>query len=181
MEWRTVVKWLGMICLLAGLARMGMTPCALIWGSDSPQELTFGFIACVLMSVGTIGTYLVQSRETGIVGFGATLLIIIGNIIITSMVWSVFALGSLAPEDPGVFVVVTRLISMVGTMLGTLLFAIVTFRARVYPRWIVALHVLMMCTLVLDEWFAFFWGLSYVGMGYVIWTGKFANKITAAS
>ncbi|QRG70112.1 hypothetical protein [Brevibacillus choshinensis] len=181
MEWKTVVKWLGMICLLAGLTRMGMTPSALIWGSDSPQELTFGFIACVLMSAGTIGTYLVQSRETGIAGFLATLLIIIGNIIITSMVWSVFALGSNVPDNPGVFVVVTRMIGMVGTMLGTLLFAIVTFRARVYPRWIVVLQVLMMCTIVLDEWFAFFWGLSYIGMGYLIWSGKLKNKITAAS
>ncbi|MET3292425.1 UNVERIFIED_CONTAM: hypothetical protein ABID98_005122 [Brevibacillus sp. OAP136] len=178
MEWKTVVKWLGMICLLAGLTRMGMTPSALIWGSDSPQELTFGFIACVLMSAGTIGTYLVQSRETGIVGFLATLLIIVGNIIITSMVWNVFALGNILPENPGVFVTITRMIGMVGTMIGTLLFAIVTFRARVYPRWIVVLNVLMMCTIVLDEWFAFFWGLSYVGMGYLIWTGKLENKIT---
>ncbi|WP_134682663.1 hypothetical protein [Brevibacillus migulae] len=175
MEWKTVVRGLGMICLLAGVARMGMTPSALIWGTDSDQELTFGFIACVLMSVGTIGTYMVQSRETGILGYMATLLVTVGNIIITCLVWSIFALGDTVTEHTGLFITITRMIGMYGTMLGSLLFAIVTFRARVFPRWIVVLQVLMMVSIVLDEWFAFFWGLSYVCMGYLIWTGKYAQ------
>jgi len=175
MEWKTVVKWLGMICLLAGIARMGMTPSALIWGTDSDQELTFGFIACVLMSVGTIGAYMVQSRETGIMGFIATLLVTVGNIIVTCLVWSVFALGDLATEQTGMFITISRMIGIFGTMLGTLMFAFVTFRAKVFPRWIVVLHLMMLGSIVLDEWFALFWGLSYVGMGYLIWTGKYAQ------
>lgn len=172
MKWEQVVKWLGLICLLAGISRMGMTPSAWIWGTDSPQELTFGLIACILMSVGTIATYLVQSKETGVIGFISTLGIIVGNIVITCMVWTVLALGGKTPEDPGVFVTISRILMMTGTMLGSVVFAIVTYRANVFPRWVVVLQGLMMAAFVLPEWFAFFWGLSYVGMGYVIWTGK---------
>ncbi|MGD8188932.1 hypothetical protein ACQCN2_02915 [Brevibacillus ginsengisoli] len=178
MKWEQVVKWLGMICLVAGISRMGMTPCALIWGTDSPQELTFGFIACILMSVGTIATYMVQSKEAGVVGFISNLAIIIGNIVITCTLWSVFAFGGKMPDDPGVFVTISRMIMMVGTMLGSIVFAIVTYRANVFPRWVVVLQVLMMASFVLPEWFAFFWGLSYVGMGYVIWTGKVNQQST---
>jgi hypothetical protein len=78
MNEKQVIKWLGMICILAGITRMGMTPASIIWGSDSTQELTTGLIACILMSVGTIVTYMVQSRETGVTGFITALAIIVG-------------------------------------------------------------------------------------------------------
>lgn len=170
------IKWLGMICILAGISRIGMTPTSLIWGTDSPQELTFGFIACILMSVGTIVTYMVQSRETGVTGFITTLAIIIGNIVTTAMVWTQFTLGAGAPMPEGTLVNISRAIMMVGLMGGSLLFAILTFRAKVFPRWVPALLVLMILNIFLpiadNKYFAAFWGLSYVGMGYCVWAGK---------
>lgn len=170
MEWEKVVKWLGMICIAAGIARMGMTPSALMWGTDSVPELTFGFIACVLMSVGTIATYLVQSRETGIIGFITTLSIIVANIIVTAMLWTLLVLGSV-PEVDGLFFTISRSLMMTG-MLGMFVFTFISFRAKVFPRWVIALQMLMHVSTVFDEWFALFWGLAYVGMGFTIWTGK---------
>ncbi|TMV53088.1 hypothetical protein FE783_02575 [Paenibacillus mesophilus] len=179
MNEKQVVKALGMICLLAGIARIGMTPTSIIWGTDSVQELTFGLIACVLMSVGTIATYMVQSRETGVTGFVTTLAIIIGNIITTAMVWSAFASGDPATNPEGVLITVSRMINMIGFMGGTLVFAILTFRAKVFPRWVAGLLVLMILGAFLpvedNKWFAFFWGLAYVGMGYCIWAEKLNN------
>lgn len=171
-----LVKALGMICLLAGIARIGMTPTSIIWGTDSVQELTFGFIACVLMSVGTIVTYMVQSRETGWIGFATTMAIIIGNIITTAMLWSVFASGNPSSNPESILLTVSRLISMIGLMGGTLVFAFLTYRAKVFPRWVAGLLLLVIVGAFLpledNKWFAFFWGLSYVGMGYCILAGK---------
>jgi hypothetical protein len=182
MNWEQTVRWLGMICLTAGVARMGMTPSAILWGTDSWQELTFGFIACILMSVGTVAAYLVQSRETGVFGFITTLLIIIGNIVITCMLWSVFVFGNLT-EPAGALVIVSRILSIGGLTLGTLIFAFLTFRARVFPRWVAGLQLCTLLSMLLpfDEWFAFFWGLSYVGMGYTIWAGKLNRQPSVES
>ncbi|SDD83022.1 hypothetical protein SAMN02799630_04229 [Paenibacillus sp. UNCCL117] len=173
---KQIIRWLGMICILAGIARIGMTPTSMIWGTDSPQELTFGFIACILMSVGTIVTYLVQARETGVTGFVATLAIIIANIVTTAMVWTPFVMGAGAPMPEGIVVDISRAVMMVGLMGGSLVFAILSFKARVFPRWVPALLVLMLLNLFLpiadNQFFAAFWGLAYVGMGYCIWAGK---------
>ncbi|WP_309122248.1 hypothetical protein [Paenibacillus sp.] len=182
MNLQQAIKWLGMICILAGIARIGMTPTAIVWGTDSPQELTCGFIACVLMSVGTIAAYMVQSRETGVTGFITTLAIIVANIVTTAMVWATFAFGADGPMPEGVLVDVTRMINMIGMMLGSLVFAILTFRANVFPRWVPALLVLMLLSLFLpiedNKYFAAFWGIAYVGMGYCIWAEKL-NQATA--
>jgi hypothetical protein len=182
MNEKQVVKALGMICLLAGIARIGMTPTSIVWGTDSVQELTFGFIACVLMSVGTIVTYMVQSRETGVTGFVTTLAIIVGNIVTTAMLWSGFASGDPNSNPEGVLVTVSRMMTMIGLMGGTLVFTILTFRAKVFPRWVPVLLVLMLVSIALpiedNKWFAFFWGLAYVGMGYCIWAEKL-NTVSA--
>ena len=176
MNVQQAIRWLGMILILAGLARIGMTPTSIVWGTDSPQELTFGFIACVLMSVGTIAAYLVQARETGVAGFVTALAITVANIVTTAMVWSTFVFGTDGPRPEGVLVDISQMINMIGMMLGTLVFAVLTFRAKVFPRWVPALMVLMLVSLFLpiedNKYFAAFWGLSYVGMGYCIWTGK---------
>lgn len=181
---KQIIRWLGMICILAGITRIGMTPTSLIWGTDSPQELTFGLIACVLMSVGTIVTYMVQSRETGVTGFITTLAIIIANIVTTAMVWSQFTAGAGQPMPEGLLVNISRMINMIGLMGGSLVFAIITFRANVFPRWVPSLLILMILMLFLpvadNKFFAAFWGIAYVGMGYCIWAGKL-NQPAAVS
>ncbi|MBB6633115.1 hypothetical protein [Cohnella thailandensis] len=176
----TVVRWLGMICLLAGIARIGMTPTSFIWGTDSMPELVFGYIACILMSVGTIAIYQVQSKETGVTGFISTLGIIIGNVVTTALLFTTFVMDPSGPKPEGTVVVISGMINMIGLTGGTVLFTILTYRAKVFPRWIVLLNVLMILSMFLpiadNKLFAMFWGLTYVGMGYCIWTGKLNSR-----
>ncbi|MFB9326153.1 hypothetical protein ACFFSY_09540 [Paenibacillus aurantiacus] len=180
-----VIQWLGMICLIAGIARMGMTPTSLIWGTDSVQELTFGFIACILMSVGSIALYMVQSRETGILGFISTLAIIIGNVATTALVFTAFLPGVREIAEGSAVAGITQMIGMIGMTGGTLLYAIVTFRAKVFPRWVAVLHLVMLLSLFLpiedNKYFAFFWGLAYVGAGLCIWIGKLSPRSAQGS
>lgn len=181
-----LMKWLGAICILAGIFRMGMTPASLIWGTDSTQELTTGLIACILMSVGSIVLFMVQSRETGVIGFITILAIIVGNILTTAMLWSQFAAGGADAVQPeGLLVNISRMFGMVGFMGGTLVFMVLTFIAKVFPRWIPALLLLMILSMFLpiedNKYFAFFWGLTYVGMGYCILAKKLRNSLSAQS
>lgn len=171
-----ILRWLGMICLVAGIARMGMTPTSLAWGTDSPQELTFGYIACVLMSVGSIALYLAQSRETGVLGFVSVLGIVIGNVLTTALVFTTFIIDTAQNPPEGLAVAITGMGNMIGMMGGTLLLTILTFRAKVFPTWVPILFVIMMASMFLpiadNKYFAFFWGLAYVGAGWCIWTGR---------
>ncbi|AJY76865.1 hypothetical protein [Paenibacillus beijingensis] len=175
-----VVQWLGMICLLAGIARIGMTPSAYIWGTDSMPELIFGYIACILMSVCSIAFYLVQSRETGVLGFISVLGISIGNVITTALLFTSFVMDTTAPKPDSIIVAISGMGTMIGLTGGTLLLGIMTFRANVFPRWVVGLLVLMLLSAFLpvadNKLFALFWGLSYVGMGFCIWTGKLNSR-----
>lgn len=177
-----VVKWLGMICIAAGITRMGMTPSSILWGTDSTQELICGLIACILMSVGTMVTYTVQSKETGVTGFITTLAITIANIVTTAMLWSSFASVKPLVNPDGMLFTITRFTSLIGFAGGTLVFTFLTFRARVFPLWIPGLLVLMLVSMILpvedNKYFAFFWGLTYVGMGYCIWADKLKRPLS---
>lgn len=170
-----LAKWLGVICLLAGLARMGMTPSAYMWGTDSWQELTFGYTACILMTIGTIGFYVVQARESGRLGLIAALMLTIGNLFTAALVFTAFLLEP-GERPENLATAVTQIGGMIGMAGGTLLLAIVTYRARVFPRWVAVLHLVMILSLFLplddNKLFALFWGISYVGAGYCIVAGK---------
>jgi hypothetical protein len=179
MTFDKVGKALGFICILAGLARMGMTLASLIWGMDSAQELTTGYIASLLMAVGTLAFYLPQIKETGVLGFIAVLVASIGNITISGQQYGIFAYGSYAKD--GLFVGMTGMVVGIGMMLGTILIAVVTYRGKVFPRWNVIPFVVMLISFgipFLQDWFAFFWGLAYIVMGYTICAGNYSKKET---
>lgn len=177
MNWESVVRVLGFGCIVAGVARMGMTPASLIWGVDSTGELSFAITACVLMAVCSLAFYLVQSKETGVLGFITVLAIMIGNMLTLCILWGYAQFGSYGDEQ-STLKMSTDILSSVGVLGGAVMLPILTWRAKVFPRWVVALMLLMIGSFALPwfEWFAFFWGLPYVGMGYCIWTGKLNNR-----
>lgn len=173
MAWEQIVRWLGAGCILAGISRMGMTPASLIWGTDSTVELTFGFVACVLMATASLALYMVQSKETGITGFLTVLLIMTGNLLTACILWGKMHYGHYGDED-GPIIAITRIVGSVGVLGGSLVLGILSWRAKVFPRLVTVLLALMVVYTALPwgEWFAVFWGLPYVGMGYCIWRGK---------
>jgi hypothetical protein len=182
MTLKTMGKWFGVLILVSGILRMGMTPTGIIWGTDSPQELYFGFSACILMAVSSMGLFLVQ-RESGVLGFISCSLLVLFNAITACFVWLLLAtemtgetVQSIADNE---FVIISRILMMIGMFIGTPLFTYATFRAKVFPRWVFYLLLLSIFGPMipgLELWGAFFWGLSYVGMGYVMVTEKYTNS-----
>lgn len=177
MSWEQIVRWLGLGCIVAGIARMGMTPTSIIWGYNSPEELSFGFVACVLMAFTSLAFYMVQSKETGVLGLITVLGIMIGNMLTACTLFGYAHYGTFGDED-ALLRKAIMLIMSVGVLGGALALPILSWRAKVFPRWVIVVMVLMPASIALpfDGAFAFFWGLPYVAMGYYIWTGKLNNQ-----
>ena len=173
MDWIRVTKWLGFGCIVAGLARMGMTPTSIIWGYDSVQELSFGLTACILMGITSIAMYMVQSKQTGILGLISVIGVMVGNIITACILWGFMQYGHYGDEK-SVLKLITTILSTGGVLGGWVLFIVLSWRAKVFPRWVVVSMGLMFLSMAIP-WtgiFAFFWGLPYVIMGYYIFSGK---------
>ncbi|MBB6692143.1 hypothetical protein H7B90_12095 [Cohnella xylanilytica] len=152
---------------------MAMSPSGLIWGADSTPELVFALIASILMGISSIVLFLAQAKQTGIFGFVSGVLLTIGNIGLAATFYGIFAYGDY-PQD-GTFVNTANAVSNGGMLLGTIILLVVTFRAKVFPRWYAAVFLLQLVSLglpFLGDYFAAIWGLTYVLMGYSIFAGK---------
>ncbi|SDE66601.1 hypothetical protein SAMN02799630_06050 [Paenibacillus sp. UNCCL117] len=159
------VQWFGAVCILAGLARIGMTPSNLVWGTDSPMELMFAMIACVLMAIGTFGVFLALPSRFG-VSLWTVLAIIIGNMMTLCVLYGRAAYGEY-PGNDTLAESIVGLIMTVGVLGGTLVLSVLMWRSNVFPRWSALLHILMLVSMALpyEAYFASFWGAAYVGMG----------------
>ncbi|SDC51678.1 hypothetical protein SAMN02799630_00128 [Paenibacillus sp. UNCCL117] len=161
--------WLALIAILGGISRIGMTPSSYIWGGDSDQELICAFIANILMVIGTFGIYLKQIKESGKFGFISFLILELGLILVTCTVWS-----SMLHVDPWEWGIVKTMEITTG-MLGLILFPIAGLKARVLPKWPCILMIAMLFVgpiPMLEKWVALLWGLSYIGMGYAVWSTR---------
>lgn len=158
-----ITKWLAIIAIMAGVVRMIMTPMALTFGSDSMQEMIPGFIACILMTVGAIGLYLAQAEKIGKVGFIAFLLLTLGNILVT-----LGAFMTLAGFEPQPNLIVINILMMACLVLGSIGFAVLSYRATILPRSgavFLVLFVLMMFSPA-GTYLPLAWGLAYILLGY---------------
>ncbi|MEF3305400.1 hypothetical protein [Paenibacillus sp. GYB003] len=163
------VAGLGFIAAVGGATRMLMTPFSLLWGANGSPELWAGLLACWLMAVGTLGLFLVQASRTGVLGFASSLAIAASNMITGCLVWSTM----LGAEPTGYELV--RTVNDALMLLGLLVFGIVTWRARVLPRWAAVLTVVWPVVgffPFLGDYMALLWGLAYVGLGVPAWLGN---------
>ncbi|MFD0681820.1 MULTISPECIES: hypothetical protein [unclassified Paenibacillus] len=164
-----ITGWLGFIALLAGAVRMLMTPASLIWGTDSLPELAAGYAGCVLMAIGSIGLMLGQSQKAGIWGFIGSLLMAVGNIFTSSLVWT--TLFKTITEPSQTFLMINNIVML----LGFVIFSLISIRVNVYPRWasiLLLVSPLISMIPMFGDYFALMWGLAYVAFGYQIWKAR---------
>lgn len=165
MNLEKMCKWFAVIAIIAGLIRMVMTPMALVYGTNSVPEMIPGFIACVLMTIGAIGLYLAQAEKIGKLGLVAFLLLTLGNILVT-----LGAFMTLAGVEPDPRFIAVNILMMGGLTLGSILFAVLSYRANILPRSgavFMILFVLMMFSPA-GVYLPLAWGLAYIMMGYGI-------------
>ncbi|AJY76661.1 hypothetical protein [Paenibacillus beijingensis] len=172
MKMEQITRGLALTALLGGIARIGMAPSAVIWGTDSQQELYFGFVACLLMGVGIFGVYLYEAHRLGMIGFLSVLLISLSSTLTAGLVWSTMLGVSASSSD---FIAPMQNINSLMALIGMLGFCILTLRARIYPIWTVVLFLLFPVISfipVVTDWATVAWGLSYIGFGYYVLANK---------
>jgi hypothetical protein len=179
MEVKQVIRSLGIIALIGGIARICMTPSAYIWGSNSMPELISGFVACILMGIGIIGVYLYQAPRIGILGWFATLFLSISSALTAALVWNNM-LGVL-PEDHS-YISTLLPINSALALIGQLVFSITSIRARVYPVWALIVFIVFPVVYfipVIGDLGSTLWGLCYIVFAYSMLRQEPLLRITA--
>jgi len=153
---------------------MAMTPAALIWGTDSPQELWAGLIACWLMAFGSLGLFLAQSQQTGLPGMMSSLVLSLSNMMTACLVWSTM-LGAV-PPDGSLFLPINSILMLAGLVT----FAAVTWRGGVLPRWAAVLLLIWPFVTFIpgtEAYGAALWGLAYIGLGLPVLLSRKAKAV----
>lgn len=172
MEVANVIKSLGIIALMGGIARICMAPSAYIWGSDSMPELVSGFIACILMGIGIIGVYLYQAPRSSVLGLISVLIISISSSLTAALVWN--NMLGLLPEDHD-YISTLLPINSVLTLIGQIVFSLTAIRARVYPIWSLILFIIYPAIYFIpavSDFGSVAWGLCYVVFALYILQGR---------
>lgn len=172
MDMERITRGLAFIAMLGGVARIGMAPSAVVWGTDSMQELLFGLVACLLMGVGIFGVYFYEAHRLGVIGFLSVLLLSVSSTLTTGLLWSTM-LGM--TEGDNSYIALLQNINSMTALIGMIGFCVLTVRARIYPLWTVVLFLLfpiMSFIPAVTEWATAAWGLSYVGFGYYAFSKK---------
>lgn len=97
-------------------------------------------LGAALLLLGLVGLYVSQSEETGVLGLVGFLAAFLGTVLLAGTLWfELFITPALAVEDAGLAEAELGLagfiLAFLLVVLGWLLFAVATLRARVYPRW----------------------------------------------
>jgi len=170
MEVKQVIRGLGIIALLGGIARICMAPSAYIWGSNSMPELISGFVACVLMGIGIIGVYLYQTPKSGMLGFISVLMLSVSSSLTVALVWN----NMLGLEEHD-YIAAVQPINSILTLVGQIVFGISAIRARVYPIWSLILFIVypgIYFIPAVEDLGSVAWGLCYVVFAIYILLGR---------
>ncbi|MBD2865889.1 MULTISPECIES: hypothetical protein [Paenibacillus] len=162
MEVKQIIRILGVVALLGGIARICMAPSAYIWGADSMPELVSGFVACVLMGIGIIGVYLYQAPRSGLLGLISVLLLSVSSSLTAALVWN--NMLGLLPEDHN-YISMLLPINSILTLIGQIVFSLTAIRARVYPIWSLILFIVypgIYFIPAVSDLGSVAWGLCYV-------------------
>lgn len=168
MEVKQIIRILGVVAFLGGIARICMAPSAYIWGADSMPELVSGFVACVLMGIGIIGVYLYQAPRSGLLGLISVLLLSVSSSLTAALVWN--NMLGLLPEDHS-YISMLLPINSILTLIGQIVFSITAIRASVYPIWSLILFIVypgIYFIPAVSDLGSVAWGLCYVVFAYYI-------------
>jgi hypothetical protein len=121
------------------------------------------------MAVGSIGLMLGQSQKAGLWGFIGALLLSVGNILTSTLVWTALINTEAEPSQA------LAMINNIVMLLGFVLFGLVSIWVNTYPRWasiLLLISPLISMPPMLTDYFALMWGLAYAAFGYRIWRPK---------
>jgi hypothetical protein len=173
MNLNKVIRLLAIFSIIGGFFRALMCPLALVWGMNSPQELTAGVLGTIFMGLGIFGLYFSAHKEFGKLGFTAFILYAFGSFILMGMVFAslVFAVYDpkvLQMDMPPLPILVASPLMMLSVMLSMILLGIAVLKTKALPK-VPAILIILAPILnfipVVGDYSVLAWGIPFMWFG----------------
>jgi hypothetical protein len=173
MNLNKVIRLLAIFSIIGGFFRALMCPLALVWGMNSPQELTAGVLGTLFMGLGIFGLYLSAHKEFGKLGFTAFILYAFGSFVLmgmvfTSLVFAVYDPKVLQMDMPPLPILIASPLMMLSVMLSMILLGIAVLKTKVFskvPAILILLAPILNFIPVIGDYSVLAWGIPFMWFG----------------
>jgi hypothetical protein len=189
MNLNKVIRLLAIFSIIGGFFRALMCPLALVWGVNSPQELTAGVLGTLFMGLGIFGLYFSAHKEFGKLGFTAFILYAFGSFILMGMVFAslVFAVYDptvLQMDMPPLPILIASPLMMLSVMLSMILLGIAVLKTRVFskvPAIVILLAPILNFIPVVGDFSVLAWGIPFMWFGVEVLKKSRGNVVVENS
>jgi len=173
MNLNKVIRLLAIFSIIGGVFRALMCPLALVWGMNSPQELTAGVLGTLFMGLGIFGLYFSAHKELGKLGFTAFILYAFGSFVLmgmvfTSLVFAVYDPTVLQMDMPPLPILIASPLMMLSVMLSMILLGIAVLKTKVFskvPAILILLAPILNFIPVVGDYSVLAWGIPFMWFG----------------
>jgi hypothetical protein len=173
MNLNKVIRLLAIFSIIGGFFRALMCPLALVWGMNSPQELTAGVLGTLFMGLGIFGLYFSAHQELGKLGFTAFILYAFGSFVLmgmvfTSLVFAVYDPTVLQMDMPPLPILIASPLMMLSVMLSMILLGIAVLKTKVFskvPAILILLAPILNFIPVVGDYSVLAWGIPFMWFG----------------
>jgi hypothetical protein len=173
MNLNKVIRLLAIFSIIGGFFRALMCPLALVWGMNSPQELTAGVLGTLFMGLGIFGLYFSAHKEFGKLGFTAFILYAFGSFVLmgmvfTSLVFAVYDPKVLQMDMPPLPILIASPLMMLSVMLSMILLGIAVLKTKVFskvPAILIILAPILNFIPVVGDFSVLAWGIPFMWFG----------------
>ncbi len=173
MNLNKVIRLLAIFSIIGGFFRALMCPLALVWGMNSPQELTAGVLGTLFMGLGIFGLYFSAHKEFGKLGFTAFILYAFGSFVLmgmvfTSLVFAVYDPKVLQMDMPPLPILIASPLMMLSVMLSMILLGIAVLKTKVFskvPAILILLAPILNFIPVVGDLSVLAWGIPFMWFG----------------
>lgn len=173
MNLNKVIRLLAIFSIIGGFFRALMCPLALVWGMNSPQELTAGVLGTLFMGLGIFGLYFSAHKEFGKLGFTAFILYAFGSFVLmgmvfTSLVFAVYDPKVLQMDMPPLPILIASPLMMLSVMLSMILLGIAVLKTKVFskvPAILILLAPILNFIPVVGDFSVLAWGIPFMWFG----------------
>jgi hypothetical protein len=173
MNLNKVIRLLAIFSIIGGFFRALMCPLALVWGMNSPQELTAGVLGTLFMGLGIFGLYFSAYKEFGKLGFTAFILYAFGSFVLmgmvfTSLVFAVYDPKVLQMDMPPLPILIASPLMMLSVMLSMILLGIAVLKTKVFskvPAILILLAPILNFIPVVGDFSVLAWGIPFMWFG----------------
>lgn len=173
MDLNKVIRLLANFSIIGGFFRALMCPLALVWGMNSPQELTAGVLGTLFMGLGIFGLYFSAQKEFGKLGFTAFILYAFGSFILMGMVFATLVFAVYDPkvlqmDMPPLPILIASPLMMLSVMLSMILLGIAVLRTKVFskvPAILIIIAPILNFIPVVGGFSVLAWGIPFMWFG----------------